>query len=597
MFREIDINDKIEQRKIKSQFKKNPPWVFVGSAISLFTPTSIPTGKKISEFVTKWILDSNIKYIRSKSQKDEIEELFKTVIFEQVFERSTDIEKAKEVINDSLKNVKANRFHEILVTALINGKIAGIVTTNYDLGFENAKDFDRNIIKIIVDEQDAVKYLVGDKIIFKIHGTCDDNRGGSIHCTLRDESKLPIWKNVFLQRIWNNNIILFTGYSGFDFEICQEICNYSNIKGIYWNDIKGYCDLSNNAKKVIMELGGSVLIGDISEALSLINGYKVGNLPVLQNELSIRLNYLKYSLERNFNNEDLFLWLIFILTSCGYASASNDLSSSMMNKVKRNKLFYNKLSEQNASAKYKMGAYRKSSLGFIRAAYGNKENQFLMISQLIDAIESLKAGFMLIRATLLFCYCQYKIDKISVNNINNNDIEFLKIRLSNRKNELGSRLGNINANIITRLLLRFIKYQKVEDIQEKSAQKGDWILNYNDKVSHAHGLVSSQEYEDISIKMKGIGCMFEYFYNYRRFIEKKYAENGVSTLTSDILKEIGNVLSKEDTYEIYPEIWKMKRFLCKIGLLKPIDQWRKEFRNCEYSIYGKILINKDIVKI
>jgi len=58
--------------------------------------------------------------------------------------------------------------------------------------------------------------------------------------------------------------------------------------------------------------------------------------------------------------------------------------------------------------------------------------------------------------------------------------------------------------------------------------------------------------------MKEMGCMFEYVYNYRRYVEKMFYNKGSSAISDEILMNMKELLRISIIFEIYPESWKIK---------------------------------------
>lgn len=595
MHQEININDDSKMMRVYSDMMTDPPWVFVGSTISLFSPTSVPNGNEISGAVSSWLINKNEERIGSDFISN-TRNLLSQVLFEHLFERSPNTDKVKTSINSFLKDAPANALHESLIQALSNGIIAGIVTTNYDLCFEHTNDFYKQNIKIIVNESDAIHYSAGDKIIFKIHGTCNNDMGEAIHCTLKDEHKMQNWKRDLLSKIFCNSSILFTGYSGYDFEICSEIAEFHDVRKVYWNDKKQYEELSNNAKEIIERFNGAFLHGDMVSVIFSVCKQLYKAQTIVWFETDSRMCELKAKLESAFDNEELSRWLLFLLNACGYAKAVYCIATKQIKVKTASNGVISQLYEQLAAARYKMGLYKSASWYYFLAAYKCSANKARMIGLLIEMIETYKTGYFLGKAIVLLRICQSLLTKHQ-SELKTEELKFLKARLGYRKNELGARLSKVNLGIITLSILTFIKYEEYEEneeIQEALAEQGDWITNYNDRITHARGLANVSDYYLICEKMKDMGCKFEYFYDFRRYAERRYSEFGRASIDTSMHEKMLEIIKQEQDYGIYPESWKLKRFLCKIGLLAPEKKWREDFRKCEYSFYGRIMLKKEL---
>lgn len=585
---EIFLDDAYGMKTVKTKLNSNPPWVFVGSSISIFSPSSIPNGGRISSTLANELLISNTEYV-CEEHLDIVRKLLGEILFEHLFELSPNINKAKTILNKFFRIPKANALHELLITALNSGLISGIITTNYDLCFEKATNFDKNKIKVIVSENDAICYSHEDLIIFKIHGTCNDYEGVDLHCTLKDEGSMPEWKIKFLKKILHHSSILFTGYSGFDFEICKEIQQFDNIELVLWNDLKPYKELSNNARGIIDKFDGITLVGDMTKLISYVCNTPLCILKYSDGEIDLRLKELARHFSDALNDGEIINWFLNTLTSCGLARASIYAATMAFSCNTHKKITRAVYREHLAASKYKMGLYRTSLYNQILAAYSYRTNCYDYIRNLIDATETCKAGFRLISSLILLRYCSNLIQK-NETVFQTKELNFLCNRFNNRKNEIGARISSLKLGKITQLILNFIRFNKIEEIQTSSAKGGDWILNFNDKVTHARGLASSTEYEEVSERMKEMGLMFEYFYDFRRFLEKKCSDDGNDVIIKGYKEIINNMLSDEELCGIYPEVWKLKRFYNKIDPHSFTRDWQKCFWKCQYSFYGRVLL-------
>ena len=83
---------------------------------------------------------------------------------------------------------------------------------------------------------------------------------------LSQEGEMARWKEKFLRQLLRGKTLLVIGYSGFDFEICPEIIS-SRVKNVIWISRDRPEHMSHNAERVLRETKGTLLVGDLQDAL------------------------------------------------------------------------------------------------------------------------------------------------------------------------------------------------------------------------------------------------------------------------------------------------------------------------------------------
>jgi hypothetical protein len=208
--------------------------ILTGSAISMFGPTNLPTGSfaasRIKEILKNDFIQKVTPYSKkSKNLDRKIQELIKDIPFETVMEllaKATSLAEAKHFIHILVSTSKFNLVHKIFadwmaVSPPKEGPSLAIITTNYDLGIENAigKTHPKMQYRRIVTRSKAIRSLGKDPILFKIHGSDSDSPRYQFVMTHDQETVLPQWKNEMLSQLVDNRVLLVVGYSGLDLDI------------------------------------------------------------------------------------------------------------------------------------------------------------------------------------------------------------------------------------------------------------------------------------------------------------------------------------------------------------------------------------------
>lgn len=245
-----------------------PLVVFVGSAISSFAPTSVPTGRDTAEGLVRVILDLlpvplDQRVLHSAHQR------LQAIPFEQVLEACPDHQRLEVLVAESYGVSAPNTMHEALASGVQTGHIRALITTNYDLCFDRLLD-DAEDIRRVVTQADAEAEPPGtDGVFFKIHGSAD--LPPSLVWSLTREARLPHWKRDTLARLARDRTMLVLGYSGGDFEICPELAQLS-VRRIVWNIHRN--DATAFALRVVEALQGRFVVGDMVELIDSLLGLR-----------------------------------------------------------------------------------------------------------------------------------------------------------------------------------------------------------------------------------------------------------------------------------------------------------------------------------
>jgi hypothetical protein len=245
----------------------------LGSGISIWEPSNIPNGQKITEELAEIIASSTI------SPRQTVIDLIRRSAFEHIIERYPRYETLRHIVPKYFYPTNPNPLHEAFARLIDKGIIEHIITPNYDVGLEQACSSicrSPRVPEVVVSEDDASKLALSRPVIFKIHGCATPGRERSLVMRLSEEGVLPDWKRHLLSLLINGRDLLVCGYSGLDFEICPELIHVNPLS-ITWNS---YLDprleedaLTPNAKRVLVakDKAATVLIGDMKEILEKLD--------------------------------------------------------------------------------------------------------------------------------------------------------------------------------------------------------------------------------------------------------------------------------------------------------------------------------------
>lgn len=280
--------DELEDDEIKRLFADGRVAVLVGSGVSIFPPTNLPSGQAFTKSLYESLFFDDaagqgkprIKTI--ERQNEEVEKLFGNFPFERAMERCPEQNTLLTLIKDFFHKENPNPIHEALALGLLTKRFESIVTTNYDccldvaLGFPadcSTQNVAGNVRRVVFKDGDPpVNLGPQEQVYFKIHGSTGDPSGASLLFTTRHERAMDEYKRLLLERLWKGRILLVIGYSGLDFEICPAIPNLKP-KRVIWNFLQEEEGEKANARNVLSKTRGRVLVGEMQKLLpTLLEG-------------------------------------------------------------------------------------------------------------------------------------------------------------------------------------------------------------------------------------------------------------------------------------------------------------------------------------
>jgi hypothetical protein len=595
MIKKIFLNE-IDNISLHSLIGETAPIAFIGSGISLWAPSDLPSGIQFSKSVFSFLFSENSG--KSHDPNSHIlDKYLKNLPFEIINERCPDPQGIENLLRSIYDSYKPNPLHELFSNLLFEGKIQSIITPNYDCCFDVAiaKVFDENkeenrekVIRVVNETDALIDNGVHASFYFKIHGSTDDKSGKSLVFRLNQEGVLPPWKRSLFRTIIKGNTLLIVGYSGKDFDICPEIA-LAKPKQIIWNlfEEKELID-SINLQNLSEENDVYIIIGDMRVLLSRL--YKP--LTAIYRTSEINLEQI---LKEKFDVDCKNLWRIRILNSINNnKSALNETSKEIIKPHKPTTLI-SYLSE-HAGALASSGRYRDAAKTHDKAATIAHENSVpinLYLTQLLLACDAWRCYGSILQTYLRF----QKADAIIRNNQNlpanlladldrNKILIFRHIYDFFRKIRLRFLEKKIQ-QVVAEIFPRAVKYYRENGEWYQLQQMGLWRERFhlNQDVSlyerEYATPISNAGYQQLNFLM---GSMMAFRHN---------LDDQNRTLTTDEIEKARGFISDANAFGITPEIWKLSLL---IMLKTPKESFSffdfKEFFvafwKCQYSLLFRI---------
>ncbi len=177
----MPIIDKISVDEAGGLIRSNTPLVLlVGSGVSGWEPTALPTGQQFTQGVLDLLLQE-IDWSKDDLDSHVAWKLLQGVPFEVLKDTFPDPLALQRLIARLFHTRKPNPVHEALAISTSNGDIESIITTNYDSGLDGALIEVHAPLTRVVFKSDLD--AAGDRIYFKAHGSADPGEESSIvHC-------------------------------------------------------------------------------------------------------------------------------------------------------------------------------------------------------------------------------------------------------------------------------------------------------------------------------------------------------------------------------------------------------------------------------
>jgi SIR2-like protein len=239
----------------------------VGSYVSIFPPTNLPTGGDTTQALWQRIL--------YKPDLDFLGKDLSDIPFEAIMQCYPNRGAIRSIIRRLFLITEPNPIHQCLASSLQRGKSTGLITTNYDLALDSALAGDPRVTTVF-DKSGFERYrslycrlTSPPTVYFKIHGTAAIGAEDTIVCDLEAEGWLNPWKRQLLCEMVSNRTLVVIGYSGRDFDLCPELAKSTNQTHTVWLQ-RDRRDLQPNAERVLNERCGTLVEGDLIDFLKLL---------------------------------------------------------------------------------------------------------------------------------------------------------------------------------------------------------------------------------------------------------------------------------------------------------------------------------------
>jgi hypothetical protein len=352
---------------------RDPPCVFVGSGISIWPPSHLPSGQGFTNAMFSLLFESidfrpSEKNLLAQLFGQQPSQRFSGIPFEHLMECCPFEDKANTLINRLYDSRRFNELHRALAQVLKEGKINSIITTNYDCCLDEALEGEAfPFIKVVTDSQarDALR-RESVPCYFKIHGSIEKGLEQSPMYSLKHEGLLHPDKRRLLRDLVAGRSLLMIGYSGLDFELCPEI-ERLQFKQLIWNGrTNDYPSVS--ARRVIEKKAGTLLYGDMRQLMK--NWLGIEDLPPDLPELSAEekeayLKLLTDLVQQIFSDEELRVWGIRVLNSLGAPSLAFRILATLPHSSNP---FVMRI--ENGRAEFHSGRYKEARRWYKRAFLG-----------------------------------------------------------------------------------------------------------------------------------------------------------------------------------------------------------------------------------
>lgn len=323
-----------EGRRLLEEFRQQGFVMLVGSAVSEWKDSNLPTGKSMTEALAELLSDGLVS-------KETVKLWIAAAAFEHIMEGCPNHEALGANLVQLFSAKSPNPLHIAIADLVRDRIIEHIITTNYDADLETACSIQCTATQppaVIVTESEARNFKPLRSAIFKIHGCVEHdqlpaNQSSTMVYALRAEGELVEWKRQVLYRLAAGRRLLVCGYSGRDFEICPELSRLQDhIVWNTWNPQTGGDDLTPNARRVLSDTNGVALVGDMRKVLAQLqqanSDYEAEPIPA-ERSTSLSTEVIA-AICQNLTDWELQLWRVRTFVAIGAATEGIQLAKSML---------------------------------------------------------------------------------------------------------------------------------------------------------------------------------------------------------------------------------------------------------------------------
>lgn len=600
--KELLLNE-IRDSQLHDLFAEAPVTALLGSAISIWEPTLLLSGEEFSLSLYDLIFMDKVtgQYIEPTINERVLLPLYQKLPFEVINDRCPNKATINEILHENYSKDCSNPIHDLFADLLKEKTITSIITPNYDLCIDGAisRTFQTSIgsrmgpIHRVITEADLSANLSDEnQVYFKVHGSADPETNMSLVYSLQQEGLLDDWKRNLFHRLVKDRTLFILGYSGKDFDLCQEFQIASPRKTI-WNFLNKE-SITANAKRLMEQMDVTIILGDMRELLS--RQFRYVNAKMVKSKSNIAP-----ALRLKFTTEELHIWQAKILTTINYNLPSIKLTARLLQEKEINARSRIELLGEQASALASNGQYKKAANNHLEASriaknMGSSLEHFHHMNAASDAFRG-NGNFM--RSILL-----HFSNLISLYRIKHSSVAF---KQSGNVDNLIAR----NEILLLQEIYRFSKKFHITPISYRVRKLVETRIFKAAHLIHASGDIYGHQQlkmwairlditEDVFFKFDKVttpppevgyeqlffpmGLMMEFRYRLNK--EKNPLDVSVLDHTYEFLR-----LARE--LGIRPEIWKLLSFIRKrfTSQFTSADLWElnMEFNNCEYTFLERIV--------
>lgn len=600
MEREFSI-DNISDDQLHDLFVGAPITVLLGSAISIWEPTSLMSGEDFGKSLYELIFkDEAGRYIEPTINENILWPLYQKLPFEVINERCPNKSTINEVLHEIYNKDCSNPIHNLFADLLKERIITSIITPNYDLCIDGA--ISRAVhapigscmgsIYRVITKSDLPASISNDSLVyFKVHGSADPKSNMSLVYSLHQEGLLDGWKRGLFHQLIKDRILLILGYSGKDFDLCQEFPAGSPRK-IIWNFLNKE-SITVNTRRLKDRIDLTIILGDMRKVLSR------QFYPIDVKKVESKTNIAPI-LRVKFTDQELNIWQAKILIALNYNLPAIKFTARLLQERELGANSRIDLLGEQASALGSNGQYRKAAINHLKAGRIARSigDSVEYLHQLNAASDAYRGYGNFVLANILHLRNQvyrYFHDGSFISAGRPNDIDNLlarnEILLLQKVYQLGDRFHLTEVSKWARKLVE-TRLLKVAHIMHTSGdiyayqQLKMWAIRLDIvedvffKFDPVITLPPEQGYEQLLFPM-GQMMEFRYRINKGKVPLDKYALDRTFEFLR-LARELG----------IRPEIWKLLSLVHKWfpSQFTKADQWEldMEFNNCEYTLIQRI---------
>lgn len=427
--------------------------VLVGSGVSIWKPSGIPAGKRVSKKLARIILNG------IDDPDDLLEGLVQSTAFEHLMLKYPRTERfLQETIAATIASARPNPVH-FAISQLLGGVFSGVITTNYDTCIEQAAK--TRGIHVVVTEADSGK---GKRIDFlKIHGCA--GTPCTMVVSLTHEASLDPWKRTALSNMLSTGKLLVIGYSGLDFELCPELAELK-LDEVVWVDRTD--EVSGNADRVLRSAKSSaLLVGDLREVLSQLVGRDV-----MAEEEPFPRNIVD-DLARPLSCHEMDMWRIRILNGIGCGLQASKVARRLVENGALSMSDRYAVLMGYAEAAFHQGLYavavQRAGEAIDLAAKLQDESGELRSE--LERLQARRAAGRILRVWTGSVRLRRKCRDIRVATDVQYETRFLEVVVMHNVCDLMERATGIKP----RSLLKWHVHRRLTDIAETAVRTGQWV--------------------------------------------------------------------------------------------------------------------------